>query len=208
MRNLSQTDEFEMIWQWAYAEYESERFGKLYGLPTEIKQKLASNNSNELTPGERIALRAQVLGVRGPLLKGLVGLGVRWHTATFDHSDLSDIIIMNWPPFVAIASSRKLSDFVAMLDKGVSPPNDEFLNTYRKMKARFSLTDMHGSPILVSKTTDGPYILVEGYSRLTALTSKHETGVLKEVTFPVVLGVSQNLQGWFLNGDRYSIPLF
>jgi hypothetical protein len=47
-----------------------------------------------------------------------------------------------------------------------------------------------------------------GWSRLTALTSKHQSGVLKEVTFPVVLGVSQDIQGWFLNGNRYSISLF
>jgi hypothetical protein len=201
MKHLLPADEFDMIWQWARAENQSDRFGPLYCLSTAIRQQLVSDNPSVLTPQDRATLKSEVLRIRGPLLRGLIRLCACWYTTVFELQDLARVETMYWPPFVAIAPSRKLNDFVAALDKGISTPNDDFLNTYRRMRAKFSIREMHGHPIFVSETDSGPYILVEGYSRLTSLNSQYMNGELSLGTFSAVLGICPNLRDWSLNDN-------
>ena len=67
---------------------------------------------------------------------------------------------------------------------------------------------MKGFPVLVAKSTVGPYTIVEGYIRLSVLGSYFLDGTFKTGDLDVVLGINSNLENWFLNDNKFSDRLF
>src|SRR5260370_822428 len=64
----------------------------------------------------------------------------------------------------------------------------------------------------VAEVSSGPFIVLEGYTRLTAMTSLFKAGKIDPETIPVLLGISPRLKEWHLysslNGRRTPKSLF
>jgi hypothetical protein len=210
MRNIELGTERDLIWHWARAEIESGRFFQFYGsLEPHLREFVVSDDRSRLTPEDWGTLRKIVFGSRSPLLKGLARLGTIWHVGKLPFSELAELEIMDWPYFVPLSPSRRLEAFVRGLDRGQVPPHEErFAINYRNLRRQFSIERTHGYPVLVAERKQGPYIVVEGYSRLSVLTSKYIAGEVRDGEIPVVLGICANLTEWYLNDDPTSVRLY
>lgn len=209
MRDIRPGSIQDLVWNWGRAEVESKRFSQFYdSLSPQLQNLITLDKRDELGPADWDVLTRIVLSSRLPLLAGLIRLQTIWHTGILSFDKLPELMLMGWPPFVTLSPSRRIVDFVAALDKGQAPPREEgFLANYQDLKGRFEIGTMHGFPILVSLRLAGPYIILEGYSRLSVLTSKYLDGEIKAGEVQAVLGICDKLQHWYLNDDPRSIKL-
>jgi len=203
------TSERDVFWHWARAELTSPRFAKYYGdLTPRVQAFLRSGQKENLTASDWDNLQRVTFGVRSPLLIGLHRLGTNWFTASLRYDELPNVLIMPLLDFVVAAPSRHFSEFVAALDRGeIDAAQEELIRSYKQTRDTFSLQRLAGAPILVAESTDGPYVLLEGYSRLSAVTSLHLRGDLTNGPIDVLLGVCGKLREWYLGDDRRSCRL-
>jgi hypothetical protein len=199
MRNILPGSEQDMWWNWTVAELDSTRFGDAfrYWIPPDLQTKIRMDRREALTDIEWDRLKAAVISVRFPILLDLLLLGIVWHTGDLDPSDLPDVRIMNYDPHVKLAPSRTLVDFAAALDDNGNPPGEEgFGDNYRKARDTFRIYKVRGRPILVAETKSGPFTMLEGYTRLTVMTSLWKAGEFDSESIPILLGVCARLKEW------------
>jgi hypothetical protein len=163
-----------------------------------------------LTQNDWDRLKSAVLNVRFPILLDLLQLDIVWYGAELDPSDLPDVRIMNYEPHVRLAPSRTLSAFTAAIDAGQNPPGEsEFSESYRVVRDTFRSDSVRGRPILVAEAASGPFTLLEGYTRLTILTSLWSAGKIN-FQIPILLGICPRLKEWhqyiLLNGGLVRTP--
>lgn len=188
-----------MLRNWALAEASSERripYVRTY-LTDETIRKVVSQRASDLSEQEMENLEQMILRERSSLLDGLLKLDVVWYSGILPIEDIDGLRIMNWPPFVNIAESRKLRDLVRAFKHGKMPPgHHEFEENLFKIKAGFSFEKMVGMPILVAESKKPPYLLVEGFTRLSAMLLNMSEGIRYTGQLSVILGVSQRLNEW------------
>jgi len=197
MKSITKRSEGDMLWQWARAEAESARFRAKYGFPERIAKILKDERRADLGKGEREQIEKSVRAVRLPILEGLMRKGVEWYEGVLDFEELSTLRVMNWPALVHLSPSRTLRELAETLDRGVPAPRDQdFAASYRNLRPIFRLADLRGMPIVVAESVDGPYTIMEGYCRLSALMSKYLAKEVERGEITVMLGVSPRLRAW------------
>lgn len=198
IRNLRKISEEEMLRNWALAEVASIRRWKYLGdvLPPEIL-KMAQQERSEFSEQEWKMLVEMIRNFRAPLLDSLLPLKLEWFEGELSIEELKKLEIMNWPPFVGLAGSRKLVDLVQAFQQGKMPPNHhEFAENLERIQQNFRMSSMQGKPIVVSRSKEPPYILVEGFTRLSAMLLNILDGKSYKVDAPIILGVSEQLSEW------------
>lgn len=164
----------------------------------EVLEKLETGNYDSLAEGEWHQLEQMIAQFRRPLLEGLLRLRPQWYLGDLASSHLSEIRVIKYQPFVQVAPSRTLGDFVAFLEKGGSLPNDPaFAENVKRIRTAFKIEMMRGRPILVSAELSGSsYYLVEGYSRLSAMLLGQRAGTPMIEAIPVMLGATARINEW------------
>jgi hypothetical protein len=203
MRNIGPGSEQDLWWNWAVAELDSIRFGTdfRHWVPKELQTKVRAGRREELTQIDWDRLKDAVLNVRFPILLDLLRLGIVWYRGELDSSDLPGVRIMNYEPHARLAPSRTLAAFAAALDAGRSPPGENnFGENYRIIRDTFRLDRIRGLPILVAEVSSGPFTLLEGYTRLTMMTSMWRAGKIGSKPIPILLGICPLLREWHLYG--------
>lgn len=189
----------EMLRDWALAEASSERripYVRTY-LTDEVIRKVTSQKASDLSEKELENLEQMILKERSDLLSDLLKLNVEWHRGNLPLKEVEGLRIMDWPPFVNLVESRGLVDLVRAFQAGKMPPNHHgFETNLHKMKAGFSFDKMVGTPILVARSKEPPYVLIEGFTRLSAMLLNVFDGIQYVEALPVILGVSQRLDEW------------
>lgn len=198
IKNLRKISEEEMLRNWALAEVASVRRQKYLGdvLSPEILRKVQEERY-EFSGREWQKLVEIIKSFRAPLLDGLLSLKAEWLEGELTIEELKELEIMNWLPFVNLAGSRKLVDLVQAFQQGKMPPNHhEFAESLEKIKRNFDLVSMKGKPIIVSHSKKSPYMLIEGFTRLSAMLMNILEGQSYEREIPIILGVSERLNEW------------
>jgi len=208
MRNLRIASERELAWNWAKAEIESERHGSYYNFSPQLRQFLQNDQQEKLTSNDWPVLIEEVFRVRDPLLCGLRRLGTIWNLGTLDYHEVPNLRIMGWSGFRSWSQSGGFDEFVRTIDRGDAPVTQEWLSYYRRLRSSFAKERMKGFPVLVAKTSGGPYTIVEGYGRLSVLASYFLDGTFKTGDLEVVIGINPNLENWFLHDNKFSDRLF
>ena len=190
--------EKQMLRSWALAESSSVRRWKYIKdiLPTEILNKVQNNQQN-FSEEEWIKLEEMIRYFRSPLLNNLLNIEMEWYKGVLPTSGLKDLEMMKWQPFIDLAGSRKLRDLVEAFLDGKMPPNHiEFAANLEKLEKNFDINKMSGDPVVVSRSIEPPYMLVEGFTRLSALLLNILENKLHGREIPVILGVSSRLEEW------------
>lgn len=198
IKDLRKISEEEMLRNWALAEVVSIRRRKYLGdvLPSEILKK-ARQGRYEFSEQEEQKLVEMIRSFRAPLLDGLLPLKASWFEGELPIKELKELEIMNWPPFVNLARSRKLADLVQAFWQGKMPLNHhEFKENLEQIRQSFSVSSMQGKPIAVSRSKEPPYTLVEGFTRLSAMLLNILDGKFYDEEIPIILGVSERLSEW------------
>ena len=198
MHDSSPASERDVYWQWARAESESTWYGPSYlaSLSTRLLARLDSNDREGLVDEDWNDIERAVLAVRVGYLTGLIELGVKWYSGKLAVSDLQNVRLIRHDPFLQVAPSRLLSEFVARLEMGNDPPDSDFGPHYREMRSRFDPNRMRGFPILVSEAKAGPYLEVEGLTRMAVLLSRLSRGERVPPRIGVMVGVCPRLPEW------------
>lgn len=196
--SLRKVSEEEMLRNWALAEVVSIRRQKyLHGiLPTGLIQKILERQ-NEFTENEYKHLTEMIRSTRAELLDGLLGLNVEWYEGRLPIEELKSLEMMNWPPFVNLAGSKRFLDLVNAFQEGKMPPHHhEFAENLERIRKELKIENMKGKPIVLSQSNEPPYILIEGFTRLSAMLLNILDGKLYKGKIPVILGVSKRLSEW------------
>ena len=181
-------DQFKMLRNWARAEATSpqrEMSEVIGGWPAETQRKLYAGQHEALSEAEWRMLEAGIVLTRQPLLVGLLWLQPQWYQRDVPVEMLADMRIINFSPFVQKASSRKLAD-LAEAERGGATAG----------KSEFSLDKMVGLPIAVGLSFDGPFCLVEGYTRCCTILRDYKDGTFQHRQVPFIVGVSERIVEW------------
>ena len=63
-------------------------------------------------------------------------------------------------------------------------------------RAEFDRSCMVGTPIAVGPTLDGPFMLVEGYTRCCRALRDQNAGLYDGLPMPLLVGVTRQIRGW------------
>ncbi|HTP53761.1 MAG TPA: hypothetical protein VML94_02200 [Thermoplasmata archaeon] len=136
------------------------------------------------------------MAVRGMYVGGLIRLRPDWYLGSLQSSSLGELRLIAHEPFREIAPSLRLDDFVRALDAGRETPGDRFAQRYRQLRPTFDPAKVRGRPMLAGKALAGPFIEIDGLTRVSILWSRH----LKNDSLPqrieVVAGISPRIEEW------------
>ncbi len=177
-----------MLRTWAIAEVANPRWAaNLAGVPWPpgLKAKMDVGQWDALTEAEWGMDEQVICQLRAPLLDGLLPLQPHWYEGGLPIEAVADMRIMAFPPCVEKAPSRRLAD-LAEAERGAGPVG----------QAEFARAIMVGLPIAVGRTLDGPFLLVEGYTRCCRALRDQNTGLYDGLPMPMVVGVTERIQEW------------
>jgi hypothetical protein len=118
---------------------------------------------------------------RASMLDDLLTLGLDWYRGGLPTSEMPQIIFDPYPPFLAAAPSRRLSELARCSEKIANP---EFVSRLQQTRASFDSDRMRGRPVLVARKIEGPYRLIEGTTRCLAIILSIQAGTLKMAHLP------------------------
>ena len=133
---------------------------------------------------------------RGVYVGPLFSLEPRWFEGELPVEELGAVQVIKLDAFTKIAPSRRLSDLVMSVDAGVVPPNDTFGVGYPILRHSFDPTKTRGRPIVVAEREVGPYLEVEGLTRLAVQQSLAMAGRPAQPLIPLILGITPRLSSW------------
>ena len=188
----------ELYWNFICAEANSSRYGAAYtDLTPRLLDLVKRGKHAEVADEEWPVLKAAVIRLRRPLTEQVVELGTDWYEGALPSPALESIRLLNYSPFVQLAPSRTLGEFVAALDAGKDPPGDEgFAQNYRRFRAEYDPARVVGRPVLVGPKIVGPYTEIEGLTRMCTLISKRRAGEPISAEVPVLVGVCLQFDQW------------
>lgn len=160
-----------------------------------LRERVLHGARNRLSKADWEDLGSAVLSTRADLLRPRIDLGMRWYLATLPPDPLPRVRVMKLRIFAPLAPERTLDEFVTSLDRGAVPRVWSRSN-YRRLRSTFEPSRMHGLPILVAVRPSGPYVILEGTTRLSVVLSQQRAGELPRAAIPVVLGVGRLLRRW------------
>lgn len=161
-------DQHKVLREWAIAEATSskEDFPKLLAQHVpQVLQKLRAGQRGALTEAELRDLERAIEHYRVPLLTELLRLQPQWYEGEIPVEILADMRIFNLPDWVRWAPSRKLSNFCGERT-GEAAGRAEFKGFTAER------------PVAVGPSLQGPYCLVEGYTRCCGILRDFKAGIV------------------------------
>jgi hypothetical protein len=125
---------------------------------------------------------------RAPLLDGLP-TGVTWYRAELSLDDLAVVRIIPFEKFHSAGPAYTVRSLAVAVETQKAIDDRHFIANVATLQAEFEMAQMRGRPVIVADAVQGPYTLLEGYSRCcaTVLTPQNDPEVFM---MPVFLGVS------------------
>jgi len=190
--------EKELYWNFACAEANSPRYGSFYQqLPAPLLERVRLGRRDELSESDWKVVKAAVTALRSPLTGQLLELGTDWYEGSLRTGKLDQVRLLNYRPFVQLASTRDLGSFVTQLDAGRDPPGDEgFGQNYRRFRQEYDPSKSVGRPVLVGPSLKGPYTEIEGLTRMCTLISKRRANEAVPPEVSVLVGVCLQFEYW------------
>jgi hypothetical protein len=189
-------DELDFLWNLAYSECDSEsRHGDAWRsrLGPGLCQRIARGDRSELSRGDWQSLRRALHAVRGGYLGAFLELRPAWHFARVESSTLGSLRLISHAAFHAVAPTLRLDDFVLALDRGRETPGDRFAHRYRRLRPTFDPARSRGRPMLAGTSLRGPFLEIDGLTRLSILWSRIAHGEPVPPQVDVLVGTSERL---------------
>jgi hypothetical protein len=202
-------DESDFLWNFAYSECDSEsRHGDAWRsrLGPGLGQRIARGARSELSRRDWRSVRSVLLAVRGTYLGAFVELRPTWHLARVESSALGALRLISHAAFHAVAPTLRLEDFVLALDRGRETPGDRFAERYRRLRPIFDPVRSRGRPIIAGTSLRGPFLEIDGLTRLSILWSRIVHGEPVPRQLDVLVGTSERLGEWAYARDDAVVP--
>ncbi len=197
VENLRHASELDLIWNFIVAEAESPRYAGEVRNRTDqaVLAKVLRGDRLGMTPEDWAGVR-RGMSYRGGYIASAVQLEPEWWTGSLPLHELPDVMLIKMTEFDEIAPSRRLGDFVSAVDGGKYPRND-FKIGWDALRHNFEPTSMRGAFVLLAESTIGPYVEMEGLTRMSCLVSMSRANECVPESVPVLVGISSRLREWF-----------
>lgn len=188
----------EIRLNFAAAEVDSPRWGNEYArhIGEQAATRLRSIPIDAWSKEDKRNAETGLRAVRAGYVYPLLDLVESWSVGELAVADLAVVRLINLAPFVELAPSRCLWEFVQALDAGRATRDDGFAHGYRSLRGRFDPARMRGLPVLVAEGLGGPYTEAEGLTRLCCVHSLHLEGRPVPERLRVAVGVSPRIREW------------
>jgi len=153
--------------------------------PSGLAAKVVAGLHEEITDAEWQWLERAILQTRGHLLDGLIHLRPEWYEGEVLLTFLEGIRFFNLPDWVRKTPSRQFADLVMSRRKpvGHAPEFHGFATAIER-------------PIAVGPSLEGPFCLLEGYTRCGCLLRDYRAGLSSLDRLPMVIGVASRIAEW------------
>lgn len=193
------TDREDVLLEFAVAEVVSPCLGPGFAraVGDEFRlERLQTLPISEWTENDRAAAIRGVLGTRPGYADVVADRPQEWFSAATPVGELGEVRVIDHRPFVDIARSRRLADFVEALDEGADTQGDDFGEKYHKLRPVFDPAKMRGRPILVAQTDKGPFVEAEGLGRISCLYSMLRKCESVPSSLAVLVGLGPRIEEW------------
>jgi hypothetical protein len=188
----------DLVWNFARAEFEIPEFGLRHAQPRitpDLRSRVLLDQRDTFSEADWAALRQALLSTRSDLVQPLIDRGADWFLGELPSNEWPRLRVLNLRIFTDIVPSRSLGELSAAMDDGAAPVGWD-PSRYLRLRRDFDLAKMHGYPIVVSERLTGPYILIEGVTRMLVLVSRTRSGMSDVSRVPLLLGVTSYLSAW------------
>lgn len=203
IRNLQPIPEDYVIWQWALGEARNPKWARRnVNLDPVLREKLISVDAgvaeNQFSSDEQQKVVAVFLSDHARLpVANIRALGCAWYKGIMPVEAIEDCYMVMWPLSKQLAPSGKLVEYSQAFKQGLFPKGAELdRDNIQRLYESFDPSQMIGSPVFLSQTTNPPYCAVDGITRLCVVNLKTAESTLQMPQIPVILGVSPNIFDW------------
>jgi hypothetical protein len=192
----------DLFWEFARAESVSDRYRDRYRplLDSNLVRALDGDDRTGLSDVDWDKLAIAVLNVRWPMTLGPIRLATSWHYDTFTTRELGSLRFVHMEDFESVAPSRTISELARGIHAGNKfPPraDEEDFGKMAERRAReFDAAKLRGAIVLLCIDGLPPYLLIEGLTRVTALTLRAQRSEPVPSTVRVLIGTCPNLADW------------
>jgi hypothetical protein len=181
--------EWHMLKSWALAEATSQKGALGQAVrdldPTHpLRRKVLRGEVTLLDAGDWEILVNAIQQTRQPLLAGLIGAPIEWYEAEADAQDMSAMSFIAVKEWAEKWPSMRLVDLCGTRHK--QGPEPEFQG-WRTSIAR---------PIALGQTKDGPFCLIEGYTRCCTWLRDERASIRPPSTVPLIVGIWPGVSRW------------
>lgn len=137
-----------------------------------------------LSEAELDALARGIEQYRAPLISGLQAVQPQWFEGVLPVQTLAEMRFFNMNEWSEKAPSRMFGDLAGTRTiAGTQPEFRGFATSVER-------------PIAVAPSLDGPFCLVEGYTRCAAIVRDHRAGLSATGEVPMIVGVTLRITAW------------
>lgn len=197
----------EMIATFVRGEYDSARFGADY------KVLLAGSGFDRTIIDQPDVSDARQNKVRRLMLRTVRGYPdrylftgfpvdkVKWRWIELDNDEVGRLWYAHWPTWVELSGGTRLvADGAANLDKTEVKEKGVSMNDgIRAVEQRLRKGDTFSELILVGQSLRGPFVAMEGHTRVTAYAA---VGADVAPTVRTLVGVAAQMDDWWLFEDK------
>ena len=153
--------------------------------PTGLSAKILAGRHAKITETEWQWLEQSILEVRRALLHGLIRLRPDWYEGEVPIIFLEDMRFFKLSDWVRKVPSRQFADLVMSRERpaGNEPEFRGFATSIER-------------PIAAGPSLDGPFCLLEGYTRCGCLLRDYRAGFSSLDRLPMMIGVTPRIAEW------------
>jgi hypothetical protein len=150
-----------------------------------LAAKILAGLHAEITAAEWYWLEQTTLQTREPLLHGLIRLRPDWYDGEVPITFLEGMRFFNLAEWVRKIPSRQFADLAMSRQKpvGHEPEFHGFATAIER-------------PIAAGPSLEGPFCLLEGYTRCGCLLRDYRAGLSSLDRLPMVIGVTSRIAEW------------
>jgi hypothetical protein len=199
MKLIRQVQADTALLDFAASEMDSSRwrphFERCIGAPQVLRLR-SKGLENWTVEDQGLALRA-LDGVRGVMVRPLVGLEPEWWDAAVDLTELPACEATAGSWWGNLSPNWDLGSFIDSFEAGLDTPEPGYRKKVYDLAASFDADSMVGRPILVGeKPGVGALTVLEGTTRLLALLKRKRDGRSVPVTVGTYTGFTPRIDNW------------
>ena len=176
----------QMLRAWGVAELRSPRGEQALqaGLVSvHLLSMLRAQEFDAISPDGWASVEDAIIAMRGQLVSSLLHLELHWYDRTLDHDAISALRFFNLPEWQAKWSSQMLVDLAGEPDLARTGPEFHGFETVIER------------PIVVGPSLNGPFCLVEGYTRVCTWLRDMQKWPVPH-SLPFLIGISPRIEAW------------
>jgi hypothetical protein len=204
MRILAPVDGTTVHASFAEAELCSARWGPRFEkqLPSETVRRLRSTPGTSWSEEDRRLAIDGLESYRPGFFRSVTNLGAIWTDATVSPAEVPGLRVTAGSWWGGLSPKWDLPTLLDSFLAGKDTPEGDSAKRVSDLAKTFDESKCRGRPILVGKTVDGPFTILEGTTRLLAILTRSRSGLSVPDPISVYVGLTPRYAEWIFRGSE------